>query len=118
MTTVNETVVAPEIVTINRDDAVAMSITFRRLGDSIGADMDEISTSAEKTSMSAQKKLIACAEFDAIKKLDGATYQWLQRQSVPLLGRRNVYLISKNAVPAIEKELQTTQAKRKELPAC
>ena len=99
-----------EVAQIDRSQAVALTVSFSRIGDKREGNMDEVSTSADKDMTKIVKKLFAsassdsakCAEFDAIRKFDSVTYIEVQRQTVPLLGRRNVRLLKADAVQSID----------------
>jgi hypothetical protein len=126
-TTVQEAVAVAgmDVPMIDRNQAVAVSVTFRRLGDSRQGNMDEIETSADKDMGRFVKRLFCaaqadadgkekarCAEYEAIRSFDNQTYNWILSQSVSLLGRRNVRLIKKDAVGEIDAYLKDRQRER------
>ena len=112
-----------EVAQIDRSQAVALTVSFSRIGDKREGNMDEVSTSADKDMTKIVKKLFAsassdsakCAEFDAIRKFDSVTYIEVQRQTVPLLGRRNVRLLKADAVQSIDQYLTTRSRERQGL---
>lgn len=120
MITQDNTNTVMDIPEVDRKNAVAITLTFHKLGDQREGNIDEMQTSADKGMMKAVKKLFGgekegdsnCSEFDAIKSFDGKMYRWLCDQSVPLLGRRNVRLISSDAIATIEAKLVQAQKER------
>lgn len=122
MTNVND------IPKVELDKAVALSVTFHRVGNQRDGDMNEVETSADKKMVRMVKKLFGgkgegedgkddtkCKEYDAITSFDGKLYRWLCDQSVSLMGRRNVRLISRDAVPTIEAKLRKAANERQVL---
>lgn len=112
-----------DIPKVELDKAVAVSLTFHRVGNQRDGDMGEVQTSADKNMCRMVKKLFGgkgegdkndskCKEYDAITSFDGKLYRWLCEQSVPLMGRRNVRLIGRDAVPTIEAKLVQAQKER------
>lgn len=111
---------------VRMEQAVALSITFRCAGDKRDGDMDEVTTSADKNMCRMVKKLFGgkgdaegkddskCKEYDAIVSFDGKTRRWITSQTVPLLGRRNVYLMSVDGVVKVNAALENA-AKEREL---
>lgn len=112
------------IPTIDITQAIAVSVTFRRLGDKRDGDASEVQTSADKDMGRYVKKLFCssdetegtksakCAEYEAIRSFDNQSYNYMLSQSAPLLGRRNVRLIKKDAVLNIEDYLKERNKER------
>jgi hypothetical protein len=106
-----------DIPQIDRSQAVAITVTFKRLGDNRQGNQDEVKTSADKAMTRIVKKLFCsseagegekdakCSEYEAIRSFDNQTYNWMLSQSVSLLGRRNVRLVKADAVQRIEEYL-------------
>lgn len=112
MTNENENMVI-DIPKVRLEQAVAITLSFHRLGSQRDGDMDEVETSCEKSMGRFVKKLFGgkedgeskCKEYDAIVSYDNKLYRWLCDQSVSLMGRRNVRLVGRDAVNKIETTL-------------
>jgi len=105
----------PVISQLNVADAVAFSLTQRKLGDKAEGDKKEVTTSADKEMIKIIKTLFDCPEFDAIVSFDAAVRKWIYGQTVTLLGRRNLYLTRKEGVKYIDQKMREYAGKRKEL---
>lgn len=112
-----------EVPQIDRSQAVAISVTFRRLGDKREGDMSEVTTSADKDMTRIVKNLFAntdkesakCTEYDAIRAFDSATYNYILSQTVALLGRRNVRLLRADTCQSVDEYLNLRSRERQGL---
>ena len=116
------------VAQIDRSQAVAVTITFHRIGDKKEGDRSEVKSSADADMTRVVKNLFAssetdanekaaakCAEFAAIVSFDGQTANYVKGLSVPLLGRRNIRLLNANSVVQIDAYLTERAKERKVL---
>ena len=82
------------------ENTVACSVSIHAWGNSKGvkaADVSqfsgELAAQAAKKRVSMTKRLLECAEFQAIKSRDGHAGQWFAAHSVPSLFRNGVYAV-------------------------
>jgi hypothetical protein len=105
--------VAGTTVEIPQDNAIAFAVTFRKAGDRKKVSSQKVETDADKKMMTVQKKLFESEAFEAIRSFDAKITQWIQKNTVQIFGRRGIYLIAKDAIEDVEKQLQGFAKERK-----
>lgn len=78
------------------------------------ADLSQVTTDADKDSLSMTKELIKCPELKAIRTHFSELSTWIKSRTVPSCFKRGFYLASKDARDAIEERLK--RANEVELP--
>ena len=102
-------------IDINRfKNAVGFTATFKAWGNRRKADLNKVSTDADKRRLSLSKELIQAEEYDAIKRYMGELRQWIYSRTVPSFFKEGFQLASLEAVETIEQKMK--QATEKDLP--
>lgn len=103
------------------DNTVAVSVSIHRFGNSKGIDketlkqvMPGVGEEAIERYLHTSRKLVNCAEYDAVVTLDTAYSMQIKHMSVPSYFRRGIYLLPQNQVERFQEASQQYTTERQE----
>jgi hypothetical protein len=85
---------------------VLLQLTLKRFGNSRKGNLAEIQTGADKKLLSLSKRLLDCAEFRALMKIDTKILNFIRSGSIPSMFKAGVYQVKPMYVPQIDEYLQ------------
>jgi hypothetical protein len=96
-------------------NTVGLIVSFHRMGNRSKVNTSQIEVEADKELISVSKQLLEADEFDAILRLDGEMYRWLNARALPSLLRKGIWLMPQGLVEPVEAYLKENAARRTEL---
>ena len=108
------TQVAPQIDTTQQtdDSPVLIQVAVKRFGNSRRGNIGEIKTGADKKLLRLTKRLLDCAEFQAVAKHDWETVAMVRSRSIPSLFKSGVYQMKPQFVPEMDQYLRDRSVER------
>lgn len=97
------------------DKSVLLVVEFHKLGNSRKVNPNQIEVDADKSMLHVNKSLLDSPEYDAIKKHDGQTRQWLMTRALPSLFKEGVYRVPNTLVAEVDDYLGRRRTQRDQL---
>lgn len=95
------------------ENSVLMRVSFSRLGNIRKADLDKVTTDADKGRLKLGKVLFVSDEYAAISAFDTALTLWVQRRAIPCdIGYRGVSVLPLALLGVVEQRFEQARTER------